>query len=321
MEAHSPEEERQDQLNEIHTEQQIITPPSPFNFRYTAYSHGWVVLAPNSWDEERQAVQRVQRLSTGKVVLLDISGAGSLEGPEIAIQVSHSATLSQEERAEVVAAVGRMFRVDEDLTEFYALCKERGKPWVVLTAGLGRLLRSPTLFEDAVKTICTTNIQWGGTKRMVEGLVNNLGEPFPGDAAFRAFPTPQAIAAVPFETFQQATRLGYRGVYVHTLASRVASGALDLEAWRDVEIPTSELKKRLLSIKGVGPYAAATLLMLLGRYDELAIDTVFREFVSRRYFDGRRPSDQEAQAVYEDWGRWKYLAYWFDIWEGLEEEL
>ncbi len=41
----------------------------------------------------------------------------------------------------------------------------------------------------------------------------------------------------------------------------------------------------------------------------------FRQFVIQAYFDGRRPSDQEAQAVYEDWGKWKYLAYWFDIWQ------
>jgi hypothetical protein len=76
-----------------------------------------------------------------------------------------------------------------------------------------------------------------------------------------------------------------------------------------------------LAIKGVGSYAAATLLMLLGRYDELAMDTVFRRFVSEKYFDGEQPSDADAQTIYADWGRWKYLAYWFDIWEGLEESL
>ena len=60
--------------------------------------------------------------------------------------------------------------------------------------------------------------------------------------------------------------------------------------------------------------------MLLGRYDELAVDTAFRRFVSRKYFGGQPPpSDAVAQAVYEDWGRWKYLAYWFDIWQGLDE--
>jgi 3-methyladenine DNA glycosylase/8-oxoguanine DNA glycosylase len=251
------------------------------------------VLAPNAWDSERSTLQRVERLGTGKIVLLLISGSGTIDRPRIDIQVSaDSADLTQKEQAEITAAVGRMFRLDEDLTEFYALCRQRGGAWTRITNGLGRLLRSPSIFEDVVKTICTTNIQWGGTVRMVQGLVNAHGACYPGDTDKRAFP----------------------------LAARVASGEVDLEAWQDAAIPTPDLKKHLLDIKGVGNYAAATLLMLLGRYDELAVDTAFRRFVSRKYFDGQPPpSDGEAQAVYEDWGRWKYLAYWFDIWQGLDE--
>ena len=99
------------------------------------------------------------------------------------------------------------------------------------------------------------------------------------------------------------------------------TGELDLEALATSDLPTSELRKQLLAIKGVGPYAAATMLMLLGRYDEIGVDTVFRDFVGRKYFDGNKPEDSEALAIYADWGRWKYLAYWFDIWQGLDETL
>ena len=299
----------------------FITPLPPFNFDFTAYSHGWVVLAPNAWDGARHAVQRVERLSTGNIVQLDITGAGNVEQPQIAVQVKHTLPLTHVEQHEITAAIGRMFRVDEDLSEFYVQCRARGGRWEKLTGGLGHLLRSPTVFEDVVKTICTTNIQWGGTKRMVEGLVSTYGDPCPGDSAARAFPTPQAIAATPPETFTETVRMGYRAPYVHALAQRVASGELDLQALLNADLPTPDLRKRLLAIKGVGPYAAATLLMLLGRYDELAVDTVFRLFVSKKHFEGERPSDAEARAVYDDWGKWKYLAYWFDIWEGLDEVL
>ena len=315
----SPAGEVRDVATSIRQTHLSITPPSPFDYECTAHSHGWVVLAPNVWDPERGALQRVERLSSGKVVLLDITGAGSVERPRIAIEVSHSGKLSQEEQSEVTASVGRMFRVSEDFSEFYALCRKRGKRWLKLTAGLGRLLRSPTLFEDIVKTICTTNIQWGGTTRMIASLVNALGEPYPGDVASRAFPTPEAVAAAPPEAFTETVRLGYRGPYVHALAKRVASGELDLDALRDQDTPTPQLKKQLLSIKGVGSYAAATILMLLGRYDEVAVDTAFRQLVSKKYFDGERPSDREAQAVYDDWGKWKYLAFWFDIREGIDQ--
>ena len=308
------------QASEITTVHLSIAPPPPFDFQANACSNGWVVLAPNAWDSERSTLQRVERLGTGKVVFLLISGSATIDRPRIDIQVSvDSADLTREEQDEITGAVGHMFRLDEDLTEFYAFCQQRGGAWTRITSGLGRLLRSPSMFEDVVKTICTTNIQWGGTVRMVQGLVSAHGACYPGDADIRAFPTPQVIAALAPDAFAGTVRLGYRADYIHTLAVRVASGELKLEAWQDAATPTPDLKKALLDIKGVGNYAAATLLMLLGRYDELAVDTAFRRFVSRKYFDGQPPSDDEARAVYEDWGRWKYLAYWFDIWQGFDE--
>lgn len=297
-----------------------LTPPTPFHFADTAYSHGWVVLAPNSWNREKQFMQRVHRLPVGRVVLL-ILQSDNASRPQFTATIHHDSDLSMDDQQDVRDAVAHMFRLDEDLDDFYALCAERGGRWTAVIEGRGRLLRSPTVFEDVVKTICTTNIQWGGTKRMVQELVNAFGDPYPGDTTRRAFPTPETLAAIPRADFTEAVNLGYRAPYVHELAQRVAGGDLDLEALPDADQSTAELKKTLLSIKGVGSYAAATLLMLIGRYDELAVDSVFRQFVSERYFDGESPSDAAAKAVYDDWGKWKYLAYWFDLWEGPDESL
>lgn len=298
-----------------------LHPHTPFDFHYTVYSHGWVMLLPNHWDNRAKTLKRVERLSNGKVVLLSITGNKSVAHPLIRIEVSYPKSLTKEEEKEIRAAVIHMLRLDENLTEFYKVCSQQGERWKKLGTGLGRLLRSPTLFEDIVKTICTTNIQWGGTKRMVEELVNAFGEEFPGNSELKAFPTPESIAEVPFETFSQKVRMGYRTAYVHLLAERFSSGELDSRSFFDPEIPTAELKKKLLAIKGIGSYAAATLLMLLGRYDELPVDTVFREFVSKTYFKGKKISDKKALAIYKNWGQWKYLAYWFDIWEGYNKDL
>ncbi|MBT8477804.1 MAG: hypothetical protein KJO06_02730 [Gemmatimonadetes bacterium] len=176
-----------------------------------------------------------------------------------------------------------------------------------------------------MKTICTTNVQWGGTRAMVRGLTQRLGDagPLSGEgpgALPNSFPTPLAIASADGQALS-AVRLGYRAPYIRELAERVAGGTLNLEELCTAQESTEEIRRALLDIKGVGPYAAATLLMLLGRYDHLAIDSVYRAFVSRRYFEGRAPSDEEAQQVYADWGSWKYLGYWFDLLQGLDEEV
>ena len=297
-----------------------FAPAAPFHFADTAHSHGWVALAPNTWDSERAVMQRIHQLSSGRVVRLTLQ-SDDPSRPHFTATVHHDGELSTDEAQRIRDTVTHMFRLDEDLSDFYALCAERGGRWAAVTEGRGRLLRSPTVFEDVVKTICTTNIQWGGTKRMVQELVDAFGDPYPGDTRRRAFPIPETLATIPRGDFVDQVNLGYRAPYVHELAQRVTSGDLDLEALSGADQSITELKQTLLSIKGVGSYAAATLLMLLGRYDELAVDSVFRQFVSARYFDGESPSDADAKAVYDDWGQWKYLAYWFDLWEGPDESV
>ena len=85
-----------------------------------------------------------------------------------------------------------MFRIDEDLSNFYDICLEKGGQWIRLTKGLGHLFRSSSLYEDLVKTICTTNVQWGGTKGMVRRMVDNFGAPLISDPRLHAFPTPSS---------------------------------------------------------------------------------------------------------------------------------
>lgn len=313
----------------------------PFDFIRTVFSHGWMALAPNRWDPERRVLERTHRLASGRVVHLEMAagaegadgGAGRTAGsradrsatattgspPAVAVTVHAPRGLSAGEREEARRAAARMLRLDEDLSAFHRACAERGGVWAKVAAGGGRLLRSPTVFEDVVKTILTTNVQWGGTKRMARELVDSFGEPYAGDSGRRAFPTAEAIARASPEEFAGRVRLGYRAAYVHALARRVASGEVDLEVLARGELPTPELEKALLEIRGVGPYAAATLLMLLGRYDALPVDTVFRTFVSGKYFGGEPATDAELRAVYEGWGSWKYLAYWCDLLADEEE--
>ncbi|MBI9046718.1 MAG: hypothetical protein JEZ06_19670 [Anaerolineaceae bacterium] len=298
-----------------------LHPQAPFDFQITAYSHGWIALLPNIWDDDKKTFQRTEKLTGGQVVHINISGSESWQQPEIKLDIQHQNDLSPEDNQEILKKIRCMLRLNEDLSEFYALCRKKGPQWQKVTQGAGRLLRSPTLFEDIIKTICTTNIQWGGTKRMVNGLVEHLGAAFPGKPSLKAFPTADVIANSPPETFTEIVRFGYRGPYIHQLGRQVASGELDLDTFLQKDIPTPEIKKRLLAIKGIGNYAAATLLMILDRYDELAVDTVFREFVRKKYFNGEKVSDEKTCQVYQDWGQWKYLAYWFDIWQGLDETI
>jgi 3-methyladenine DNA glycosylase/8-oxoguanine DNA glycosylase len=206
-----------------------------------------------------------------------------------------------------------MLGLDQDFSAFYAAT--RGEPKLAQAQALarGRVLRSPTLFEDVLKTIATTNTTWGGTIRMIDALTKLYGQALPADPARRAFPTPERLAGVDADSLRAEVKLGYRAPYVLALAQDVASGALDLETLRDSDLPTPDLRKRLLAIKGVGAYAAANLLVILGRYDYIPVDSWAMSQVSREWYDGRPVSEKEVNAAFERWGAWKGLAFW--CWE------
>ena len=88
------------------------------------------------------------------------------------------------------------------------------------------MLRSPTVFEDLVKMICTTNCSWALTQKMVTGLVQNLGRE--AKDGRRTFPTPEAMALMPEKFYVNEVRAGYRAPYLKELADRVASATLNV---------------------------------------------------------------------------------------------
>lgn len=270
-------------------------------------SHGWVRLPPFGWDATGGVLDRVERLSSGRVVKLRVQGSD--EG--VTIDVADN--LTEAERGEMVDRVGWMLQLKQDLSEFYALAQDEPALADLEESAKGRILRSSTLFEDVIKTILTTNVQWSGTIRMAEALVDRFGLLLPSDASQRAFPHADALASTD-EPSLRAAGLGYRAPYVLGLARSIASGARDLEALRRSELPAVELRQRLLTIKGVGDYAAANLMILLGRYDFVPVDSWARTMVSREWYDGEPVGRAEVETAFKEWGPWKGLAYWFWNW-------
>ena len=212
-------------------------------------------------------------------------------------------------RAGTVDRLRHMLRLDEDLSRFYELAHaDPDLTWAA--AGAGRMLRSPTVFEDVLKTICTTNCAWSGTVRMVTALVEHLGQPARGGG--RAFPSPTALAEAGPAFYRDVARAGYRGAYLHALAEQVASGSLDLEELTDRGLPDAEVEARLLALPGVGPYAAAhVMLTSLGRYSRLVLDSWTRPTYAK--LAGRKASDRTIARRFRGYGEFAGLAFWLTL--------
>jgi 3-methyladenine DNA glycosylase/8-oxoguanine DNA glycosylase len=285
-----------------------LTARPPFNFHSVVHSHGWYQLAPFQFDEESNILRYILQLANGRVIELKLHEAAN----GVAVETGK---LDKSERKDVSDKVKWMFDLDSDFSHFYAVALEEPKLARVEERALGRVLRSPTLFEDVIKTILTTNTLWGATKNMTRKLVNEFGVPLNGQAEKPSFPSPASIAAGSPEILKEKIRVGYRAPAIHRLAVRVASGELDLESLKTSTLPTLELRKELLKINGVGPYAAANLLMILGRHDFIPIDSYALKMVSHEWYQGKPITSKEVEKRFDKWGEFKGLAFWFWDWK------
>ena len=290
-----------------------VKTPRNFNYRRTVLSHGWCQLPPFEFDLKSWTLLYTLDAGSARPVTVCI------KGQKESINISTKRQLGAQSAARVERAVRHMLRLDDDMDSFYsALAAEPDFAWVA-EEGAGRLLRSPTVFEDLVKTICTTNCSWSLTEKMVKGLVRNLGRE--ADDGRRAFPSPAEMAEVPESFYRDEVRAGYRAPYLKELAERVASGALDVEGWLHSDLPTAELKREMKHVKGVGDYAAENLSKLIGRYDGLALDSWVRAKFKRTRNNNRAASDKHIARYYSRFREWQGLALWCDMTrDWLDEE-
>ena len=232
-----------------------------------------------------------------------------------------SARESNGDRADgrVRSVVSRVLDLKADLSVFHALCREReaeGFGWIA-ERGAGRILRAPTLFEDAVKVLLTTNCSWGLTRVVVGNLVAAFGRD-------GAFPDAPFVAGFSEKRLRGEIRCGYRAPYLLRFAEAAASGRLDLSRWEEASRPDGDVEREITAQPGFGPYAVQTLSRLLGRHGKLGLDSWSRRKVAGLRFRGRRVSDARIERFYRPFGPFAGLAFWLDVtrdWHGGAERL
>jgi 3-methyladenine DNA glycosylase/8-oxoguanine DNA glycosylase len=226
------------------------------------------------------------------------------------VTASFVGALNAQAKREANEALRRMFRLDDNLAPFYAAVREDPSlSWT--TIGAGRLLASPSVFEEVVKTICTTNCAWSGTVRMVSALVNDLGD--------GAFPSVDQMARAKESWYRDVARAGYRGAYLRELARDVRAG-LDLEELLPGRgLSDEECEERLLALPGVGPYAAAHIMMLIGRYHRLVLDSWTRP-AYLRLAQKKMAKDSTIQRAFAHYGPYAGLAFWLYLTRDWHDE-
>jgi hypothetical protein len=234
-----------------------------FDFEKLIMSHGWVFLAPFSWDENRHVLSRPLATVSGRSVPVSISAKNHGARTTIRIRVPNDSQLNKKDSLLLRSQIRRMLCLDFDYTPFHVICRAHQHLQYVADQGCGGMLRSPTAIVEAGQ--------------------------------------PGLKAAGPF---------GYRAATLLNIASLAINNCLpldDLSAVGDYEA----IRTALTAIHGVGPYCIRHMLVLLGEFDEIPVDSEVTKYVSNRYFGGEDIDDRQAQQTFADFDPYQFLAYKF----------
>lgn len=165
----------------------------------------------------------------------------------------------------------------------------------LIERGGGRMLRGSSFYEDFVKTVLTINTSWSATCRMVAALV---AEPGGG-----SFPEPAALLDYGEERLRLRGKLGFRA---RTLSAATRQMLEDGAITPSGEGSSERLDHDyLLSLYGIGPYAAAHCRVLLHDFSRIPVDTSVTAYLRDRY-----GCDAAAFAAERSpWGAYLALGY------------
>lgn len=284
-----------------------LRPPEDYLLHRDACSYGYFLLAPNHWDPRSATLTRVLDLAGGPARVAIVQKGPAPGEP---LRAAFDRTLARAEQREARAQLTRMLRLDEP-AEAIAAFHRVDPRWK--KSGRGRLFRSPTLFEDIIKTVTSCNVQWPSTVHMNRRLCEVLGRD-------GAFPDSAKVARTRPGTLRARCRFGYRDARTVELARLYKRGAIDGAWLEDPATPDEQVREFLLTLPGIGPYAAANIMQLLGRYGHLPLDT---ESVRHgKVVLGMAGTDasimRQIAAHFAPFGAHTFRSYWFELWAFYE---
>ena len=277
-----------------------IEPAAPFDFDLTArYRTSYRKYFGNHEyvdGEYRQVVA-----GNGNVALACVKSTGTVDRPklQLILRGEHPELMDLAAR-EVAWALG----ANTPLSDFYALSREDPPldRYVQQLYGL-HPTRNTSLFETIVLAITGQQIAAGVAHVIRALLVQEYGKAVVVDGeSYNLFPTPAALAEAGVPGLRAVKLSGRKAEYITELASRVASGELDLEACRD--LPSEDADELLLGLRGIGKWTVQWLKITARDYNDAfpSGDLALRRFISYLYLNGA-PIDESA--VEEFSRRWQ----------------
>ncbi|MFU8829233.1 MAG: hypothetical protein ACNA8P_07335, partial [Phycisphaerales bacterium] len=133
-----------------------IRTPADYLFYRDVCSYGYFLLAPNRWDPASRTLTRILEVqSDGN--WLPIRAVLDQPTQEVGpvVRVRCDQRLERKGIQTLCTQIRRMLNLDDEGVKAFHRLDPRWK-----RSGRARLFRSPTLFEDVIKTVTSCNVAW-----------------------------------------------------------------------------------------------------------------------------------------------------------------
>lgn len=308
-------------LSAFHAAFRRRTGISPGEYRALGEGRGWVLALPEGFRADvvlgylgrdpASAVERVRGAGVAKALLLDGAPAVlriDFEGGAARCSVDRAVSPGAMRSAH--AAAVRMLGLAADPGPFERLVGRR--PELARLVGPRRGLRiplTPDAWECLMWTIAGQQVNLAFAYALRRTVVELAGEAVDG---MRAHPAPAAVAALDYADLTTRRFSRRKAEYVIDTARLVASGALAL----DPGAPATRAERRLLEVRGLGPWSVQYFLMRGGGFADCVPvgDAALTAALQRFFALPARPGPAETRVQMERFAPFRSLAT-FHLWQ------
>lgn len=285
-----------------------ITPVAPFDFELTA---GYLTYFQGRYATDSLVDGVYRRLLDldGQLVLASVSSLGSLEKPELSVELQGEGLTS--DNVEVATdKVAWILGVGQELEPFYA--SAQGDPAMAAITQRFHGLHMPhtaSVFEALVLAVLGQQIATNVARIIRTLLIETYGprQTIDGETHY-AFPRPETLAALRVEDLRGMKLSQRKAEYVHGIACTALDDPEFIEGLHHLD--DEAVVRQITSLRGVGNWTAQWLLIrALGRPDALPLgDLALRRVVSRLYFQDEPLNDTQVEEFCRRWSPYRTYA-------------
>ncbi|WP_041088099.1 DNA-3-methyladenine glycosylase family protein [Jeotgalibacillus soli] len=261
----------------------------------------------NAIDTEQMMVK--MPFDSGRRQMISVQSIGTKDDPEFIVRGSF-----KEDQEKVLNYVFEHFQWDSPLSGINQHFAQSSLSSIFEEHSGTPLVLESSVYSSLIKSIIHQQLNMAFASVLTYRFVTSFGERLE-DVWF--YPTPDVVASLKVEELRALQFSQRKAEYVIGVGERIVQGLLNVASFSSLE--DEEIKKQLVSIRGVGPWTAENVLLFgLGRLNVFPMaDIGIQNAIKKQFKMDRKPTIQEMELWSKEWN--PYLSYAsLYLWRSIE---